>query len=53
MSHFQQIATRVAVGDASTDRSGRASECTPPLGSAKGILKYDGVSDRVAVLLRS
>jgi hypothetical protein len=35
LSHFRQIATRLAVGDASTDRSGRASECTPPAGRAK------------------
>jgi len=35
LSRFQQIATRVAVGDASTDRSGRASACTPPAGRAK------------------
>ena len=48
LSRFQQIATRVAVGDALTDRSGRAS-ARRRRAERKGILKYHGVSDRVAV----
>jgi len=49
LSHFQQIATRVAVGAASTAALPGRARAGRRRAERKRILKYHGVSDRMAV----